>query len=724
MQSEQPQEELLHAATSERRSKRFKRNNIVNVCIFCGAECKTVKQNKIHTLFRICEKKMAQKLLNAAKLFQDHVYTETAAMHNAEDVFAADIQYHAYCCKSYFNRYNAKIEEILDNLVLEESIIAGDDSFKARFLALGLDFQKSAHSLTSIRDQLNEGSTGIVTNRAVKQLIIELYGDAVCFTYPTNKRLSQMVLGTNSSPGALVECLRISPVQQVATQLSQEISEYSFELQKSFCEPEDLQLSMDMFSKNQPPIWEEFCSNFFKGKAMTQLKTDVVFRILHYNLTGGKEPTPFHIKVAEGVHSLTRSKQLVTALNHHGICVSYNTVKRFDVDLAERIITTAGNNRVPLPSVLEATSPLNGALDNFDRNESTLAGTGSTHDTILVLFQNVPLNLEKPSTVREMSERPLAAQSRTTVKLRSKVSCQQLIRMGEIKERGEIPMNYKVSEILSNLTMGLGAVATVADPSPASAAAIESTSIATDAMHSATPHMTTEPGSMVAKTAPNKASSITEAAEFLEISTDPSPTLSDVPTITNSIGSSKTITSDYFLCIVNRFSKRGKHKSDNVPGFTAVRSATVNCNFHPTTKVVTPILPYPATTYDAILTTMINFQDALKQKGDSYGGLWADEGVYHIAKEIQLLKPEQFKNIFLGLGGFHMEKIILACLGTYLEPSGIFGVLVETECYGTDVIKTVISGSHYSRARTAHSMIHEVLMIMMLEAFLSKYPAK
>jgi hypothetical protein len=75
-------------------------------------------------------------------------------------------------------------------------------------------------------------------------------------------------------------------------------------------------------------------------------------------------------------------------LNHHGIYASYNTVRRIDVDLAERIITTAGDNRVPLPTVLEATSPLNGAMDNFDRNESTLAGTGSTHDTIL--FQNVP----------------------------------------------------------------------------------------------------------------------------------------------------------------------------------------------------------------------------------------------------------------------------------------------------------------------------------------------
>ena len=36
----------------------------------------------------------------------------------------------------------------------------------------------------------------------------------------------------------------------------------------------------------------------------------------------------------------------------------------------------------------------------------------------------------------------------------------------------------------------------------------------------------------------------------------------------------------------------------------------------------------------------------------------------------------------------------------------------------------MISGSHYSRARTAHSVIHEVLTSMMLEAFFSKFPEK
>ena len=42
-------------------------------------------------------------------------------------------------------------------------------------------------------------------------------------------------------------------------------------------------------------------------------------------------------------------------------------------------------------------------------------------------FQNVPINLEKPPQEHEISVRPLATQSRTTVKLRSQVKCQQII---------------------------------------------------------------------------------------------------------------------------------------------------------------------------------------------------------------------------------------------------------------------------------------------------------
>jgi hypothetical protein len=99
-QSEPSQQRPINDPT-ERRSRRFKTRVTTNVCIFCGSDCKTVKQKKIHKLFRICEKPMAQKLLNAAMLFKDHVYTQTVVMCEADDVFAADIQYHDPCRKEY-----------------------------------------------------------------------------------------------------------------------------------------------------------------------------------------------------------------------------------------------------------------------------------------------------------------------------------------------------------------------------------------------------------------------------------------------------------------------------------------------------------------------------------------------------------------------------------------------------------------------------------------------
>ena len=124
----------------------------------------------------------------------------------------------------------------------------------------------------------------------------------------------------------MLESIRqASPVQQVVTQLAQELNDYKFDLERSFCEPRNIQLSTDVLLKNSSAEWEEFCSFLFKDKLIPQIKRDVVFQILHHMLSGGKEATPFHIMVAKGVHSLTRSKELVTALNRHDICVSYNT---------------------------------------------------------------------------------------------------------------------------------------------------------------------------------------------------------------------------------------------------------------------------------------------------------------------------------------------------------------------------------------------------------------
>ena len=61
---------------------------------------------------------------------------------------------------------------------------------------------------------------------------------------------------------------------------------------------------------------------------------------------------------------------------------------------------------------------------------------------------------------------------------------------------------------------------------------------------------------------------------------------------------------------------------------------------------------------------MINFQDVLKQKECENGSRWSDEAVYHTAKEMQLLYQQKFSNIFHGIGGFQLEKLVIGCLDT------------------------------------------------------------
>ena len=120
-----------------------------------------------------------------------------------------------------------------------------------------------------------------------------------------------------------------------------------------------------------------------------------------------------------------------------------------------------------------------------------------------------------------------------------------------------------------------------------------------------------------------------------------------------------------------------------------------------------PIIPHPATEYDTIFRRMRNFQDVFLQRDLVYGPLWCNEGVYRIAKELQLLNPSLFSNIFLGIGGFHMEKILISCCGSYLKECRVENLFVENDLFGPGVVQLVMSGSNYIRRKKGMMIISE-----------------
>ena len=108
----------------------------------------------------------------------------------------------------------------------------------------------------------------------------------------------------------------------------------------------------------------------------------------------------------------------------------------------------------------------------------------------------------------------------------------------------------------------------------------------------------------------------------------------------------------------------------------------------------------------------------LKEKERENGPLWSDEGMYHIAKEMQLLYPQKFSVIFLGIGGFHLKKVVIGCLVTYFESTGIQNPLIKEKVYGPAVVNSVMSVGNYIWGKRGMSLIAEVMEQLQVYSFL------
>ena len=75
-----------------------------------------------------------------------------------------------------------------------------------------------------------------------------------------------------------------------------------------------------------------------------------------------------------------------------------------------------------------------------------------------------------------------------------------------------------------------------------------------------------------------------------------------------------------------------------------------------------------------------------------------DEGVYHIAREVLLIRPHEFNDIVITMGSFHMTKVYLSCIGKYLVASGAEEIWLENGIFGVNVTSSVLKGTNYARS--------------------------
>ena len=172
-----------------------------------------------------------------------------------------------------------------------------------------------------------------------------------------------------------------------------------------------------------------------------------------------------------------------------------------------------------------------------------------------------------------------------------------------------------------------------------------------------------------------------------------------------------------FVLSCIRTDKLLNHDDISVPTWVGCRSLLSTKSLPLWQVGFMPYLPYPVTKHETVYTTLHNFLSILAQLDQKCLPVFCDEGVYCVVADIVLKHSEEFKNLVPMMGGFHMAKAAMHCIGKYLKRCGIEDAFVETETFGSKVAESVIEASNYVCAFRGLLITAEAIESMKWDAF-------
>ena len=81
-----------------------------------------------------------------------------------------------------------------------------------------------------------------------------------------------------------------------------------------------------------------------------------------------------------------------------------------------------------------------------------------------------------------------------------------------------------------------------------------------------------------------------------------------------------------------------------------------------------------------------------------------DQPVYSLMKKLQWALPQTVGNMVVMLGGFHLEKQALICLGDLLECSGWSTAIAEAGIATTGTADALLKAAHVTKSRYSHQV--------------------
>lgn len=137
-----------------------------------------------------------------------------------------------------------------------------------------------------------------------------------------------------------------------------------------------------------------------------------------------------------------------------------------------------------------------------------------------------------------------------------------------------------------------------------------------------------------------------------------------------------------------------------------------------------PMVDGSSNDYSTIYTVLKHAQKISTAMGQADTVITFDLAIYSKAKEIQWRFPNEFSNVVVRMGGFHIALNFLSLLGKKYADSGLDDLLIESGVYAAGSTSAVMKGKSYNRGIRAHKLCLEVFFRLAWNAFLAWYESQ
>ncbi len=382
-----------------------------NRCIFCKKERKYVA-GKVEYLSK-CETEAAERTIKDIAAGKNDF--ELLREIGAEDLRAKEARYHESCRRDYVRRDDRKHHKSSNHNEDHEScnpVGLLTDIKKAYSEGFHLVCQyvdkeilldgrvvrmSMLHDITQkfMQQQYPEFYNPDNTVQKLKLKLTSKYTSQLQFWLPQSSCKSELVFSSNLDVGEAVEAAfeastsESKILQRAASILRRDIKE-GFGKTSSLPWPP----SADFLQSNSiclPQSVTDFLAQVISGKSLCQSsdKAQLLAKSFSEDLcsavTQGRWTMPKHVLLGMSLRHLTGSAIAITMINRYGHCQSYAKILELDTALAYQVQQT--DSLLPSNIVTDGNKMVHLCWDNFDINEETPSGSGTTHTTHGIVIQ-------------------------------------------------------------------------------------------------------------------------------------------------------------------------------------------------------------------------------------------------------------------------------------------------------------------------------------------------